>query len=253
MTLDVAAAKPRALINAAQLRLFAPHCNYVGLAPMLDREARRCAITTPRRIRHWLAHLHHESQGFTCLEESLNYSVKGLRGTFGRHRISDADCERYGRIDRFDANGRKIGVIRPADQRAIANIVYGGEFGRKNLGNIREGDGYLFRGGGWIQQTGRGSHARASEWTGIDLVKSPQLGRTPQVATVIAADFWRVNGLNAIVDEDAGEASFSTLAAKIRANEEDDLTGGTERINGGRNGLDDRRRLLMRAATIWTG
>ncbi len=78
------------------------------------------------------------------IRENLNYSVDGLLKTFGRHRISEADARKYGR-----SGGR------PANQEAIANIIYGGEWGRKNLGNTQPGDGWKYRGGGLPQVTGR--------------------------------------------------------------------------------------------------
>lgn len=83
------------------------------------------------------------------IRENLNYSVDGLLKTFGRHRISEADARRYGR-----AGGR------PANQEAIANIIYGGEWGRVNLGNTQPGDGWRFRGGGLAQITGRANYGK---------------------------------------------------------------------------------------------
>lgn len=86
-----------------------------------------------------------ESKELNVFEENLNYSVKGLRTTFGLHRITVAQCEAYGRID-----GK-----RAANKRAIANTVYGGQWGKVNLGNIKPNDGYDLRGSGAIQGTGR--------------------------------------------------------------------------------------------------
>lgn len=93
---------------------------------------------------HFMGELAHESGNFKREIESLNYDVAGLMRTFGRHRISKEDCHSY---------GRKPG--QPANQVAIANIVYGGEWGRKNLGNTQPGDGFKFKGHGPCQTTGR--------------------------------------------------------------------------------------------------
>lgn len=103
--------------------------------------------------------------------ESMNYSVQGLLNTFGRHRISAADAQKLGRTS-----------TRPADQRAIANKVYGGEWGRVNLGNIQPKDGWDFRGGGQIHTTGRTNYERVKNATGVDVVANPDLILTPDVS-----------------------------------------------------------------------
>lgn len=84
--------------------------------------------------------------------ESLNYSVDALISKFSRERISIADARRYGRND---ATGQK------ANQEAIANCIYGGSWGLKNLGNTQPGDGWWFRGRSWPQLTGRGNFTKA--------------------------------------------------------------------------------------------
>ena len=98
----------------------------------------------PKILQATIPNLLHESGEFTRFEENLNYSIKGLLGTFSRKRISLSQCNQYGRID-----GK-----RAANKEAIANIVYGGEFGKKNLGNVSPTDGWQLRGSGALQQTG---------------------------------------------------------------------------------------------------
>lgn len=92
-----------------------------------------------------LANLLHESGEFTRFEENLNYKVTALLSLFGRHRISENQCYAYGRVD----------GIRPARKEAIANTIYGGNWGKINLGNDQPGDGWNFRGSGGLQATGR--------------------------------------------------------------------------------------------------
>lgn len=127
------------------------------------REALEAAIAAypqlanPDVLDDWLGQMWVESKGFSTLVENLNYSVEGLRATFGKHRISDAECQRY---------GRKPG--QPADQKAIANTVYGGEWGRINLGNIHPNDGWDNRGSGFKQITGR-RNIEASGFTAEEL------------------------------------------------------------------------------------
>lgn len=110
----------------------------------------------------FLGQVYHESGGFSRMAESLNYSVDGLKQAFGDHRISRADCERLGRAP-----------DRPADQVAIANLVYGGEWGRINLGNTQPGDGWKYRGRGLIQTTGRANYARAGYEHNPDALLDP--------------------------------------------------------------------------------
>lgn len=96
-------------------------------------------------IEEFIPNLLVECMEFSRFEENLNYSYSGLRNTFGAHRITDAQCAAYCRID-----GK-----RAANKQAIGNIIYGGKFGKEQLGNILPNDGWNFRGSGPIQGTGR--------------------------------------------------------------------------------------------------
>jgi len=98
--------------------------------------------------------------------ESLNYSVAGLLNTFGRHRISRADAERL---------GRKPGepALSATRQRAIANILYGGAWGRDNLGNIEPDDGWQYRGRGLAHDTGRRNYGLSGRAVGLNLLANP--------------------------------------------------------------------------------
>ena len=99
--------------------------------------------------------------------------------------------------------------------------------GRRDLGNTEPGDGMRFKGRGWIQLTGRTNYKAYSDFKGINFVVAPQ-----RVATEFAGDvagwYWHTRKLNAEADED-------------------DLLTITKRINGGLNGIDDRRRRLAKA------
>lgn len=168
---------------------------------------------------HFLAQIAVESAGFTRTRENLNYSVQGLLNTFGRHRITEAESRRY---------GRKPG--QSANQEAIANCVYGGAWGRDNLGNTAPGDGARYIGRGLKQLTGRDNYTRYSRaMYGDDrcVLDPAMLERMPDAA-LSAGWFWQANGCNAFA-------------------EQDDLVGLTRRINGGLNGLSDRARWLERS------
>jgi len=99
--------------------------------------------------------------------------------------------------------------------------------GRKDLGNTQKGDGYKFRGRGYIQVTGRYNYLSLSKDTGIDFINNPDLLATEVNAIVSACWFWSKKNLNVLADKD-------------------DLIGITKRINGGTNGLEDRCKKLAK-------
>ena len=113
-------------------------------APLLVEICPKYGINSADIFHEFIANVLHESGCFSILSENMNYSVHGLLSTFSRKRISAADAELY---------GRKPG--QKANERKLANILYGGEFGRRELGNVLPDDGWTFRGAGPIQGTGR--------------------------------------------------------------------------------------------------
>lgn len=177
-------------------------------------------ITTPLRIAHALAQQSVETAGFSRMVENLNYSVAGLRATFSKKRISDADCQRL---------GRKPG--QAADQEGIANLVYGGDWGLRNLGNSKPGDGWNFRGRGAKQTTGRANYTDVMNVTGIDVLTTPESLEDPDLGMKAASIFWEKRNCNKWADLD-------------------DITNLTLTINGGSNGLPERKAALVRAKAI---
>lgn len=148
------------------------------------------AINTPKRIAHFLAQLHEESGGYTKFNESLNYSPDGLIKTFGKGRITTAQANLYGRTSKHKAN-----------QQMLANILYGGSWGKTNLGNTQVGDGWRFRGRGLIQLTGRAHYEAYKKYSGHDVVANPDLASRPDIAIDIAGWFWSIRyNLNPIAD-----------------------------------------------------
>lgn len=197
-------------------------------APLMDA-CRVYQINTAARLAAFLAQIGHESKGLSTLSESLNYSVDGLLSTFGRHRISDADARRLGRMPG-----------RPADQVAIANCVYGGDWGREALGNTQPNDGWDYRARGGAGITGRANYRllttrlRARGVECPDFEAEPDALCEPWWAALSAADYWDMRGCNALAD--AGD--FIAL---------------TKRINGGTNGLADRQARLQWAQDALEG
>lgn len=190
-----------------------------GAVPFLIDAARQYKIEDPMELAHWLGQMHVESAGFTVTTESLNYSVEGLLATFSRARLPRVQAE---------ALGRKPG--RPAQQQAIANVVYGGVWGRKNLGNTQPNDGWYFRGRGYKQTTGRHNYLAASMGLFGDqtLMLKPELLSDPKYAALSAAYFWVSNSLGPIAQRDYNE-ELAEVARDV-----------TKKVNGGVNGLQER-------------
>lgn len=174
------------------------------------------AIDTKQRQAYYLAHIGHESLGLERIVESFNYSTERLVAVFGRHRITQEQAKLYGR------NGN-----RAANQEAIANIVYGGAWGLRNLGNRNPGDGWKYRGRGPIQTTGCANCIKTT--LGLrkilhdvpDFEQEPQKLELPIWGAMASGLYWAERGLNALAD--AG-----------------DMEAQTQAINGGLNGLADR-------------
>lgn len=187
--------------------------------PHLQAVADEHEINTAQRLSGFLSQIGTESGGLSTVTESLNYKVSAILALFGRHRITEADARKFGRDD---ATGQK------ANQEALANLLYGGEFGKKNLGNTEAGDGWKFRGRGLKQLTGRSNYQRCGHDLGVDLIANPDWALTPEGAAETAGWFWAKNGLNAIADTG-------------------DVRAMTKRINGGDIGLDKRQALYSLA------
>jgi putative chitinase len=187
------------MITPAHLRTIAgsstTHPLMVEIASAFNEHAGRFGVTNHRRIAQFLGNVCHENGGFTKLVESLNYSPEGLMATFGRHRISESEAKAYGRTK-----------SRPANQKAIANLIYGGDWGKKNLGNINPNDGWDFRGSGIGQPTGRANFKRCEDATGIQFTDHPEKMRDVENSMIAALTLWSKWGLNELADSGQTEA-----------------------------------------------
>lgn len=210
------------MIPAAAIVKIAP-----AAKPYADELAAQMAeagiMANVRRAARFLGQIHVESGGFGSVVESLNYSAGSLKELFGRHRISLEDANKYGRTQG-----------QAADQRALANILYGGEFGRRQLGNTQAGDGWKFRGRGLKQLTGRDNYRRFSRaWLGDEsLLDRPERVAEPDGAVASAIWFWMANGLNAIAESGS-------------------IEDVTRKVNGGLNGIQQRRLWTERYHAAW--
>ena len=156
----------------------------------------------PARLAGFLAQTAHESGGYTAIKENLNYSAKGLRGTFGKYFPNDEIANQYAK--------------KP---ERIANRVYGN---RMSNGPEESGDGYRFCGRGLIQLTGRANYTKFAQDLNMSLEDTIAYLETPNGAVASAGWFWDNNKLNQYCDS----GDFVTL---------------TKRINGGTIGLEDRK------------
>jgi putative chitinase len=189
--------------------------------PFLQGTCKAFDITTPRRIAGFMSQIGHESAGFTRLTESLNYSVEALLSEFKRYRISEADARKVGRTP-----------YQKANQEAIANLIYGGKWGLENLGNTLPGDGWLYRGRGLKQLTGRDNYRRCGVALGEDFITNPDRLLLPVNAALSAGWFWESHGLNAAADRG-------------------DVESMTKLVNGGLNGLDKRVALYHQGMAVF--
>jgi putative chitinase len=183
------AANPIEQIDLHLLRIAFPSNTTAELIHWIEPLKATCqkyGIDTVREIASFLGNIAVESADLKRLTESLNYSVEGLMKTFGRHRISAADCQRYGRSGN-----------RPANQEMLANILYGGEFGRKQLGNTVPGDGWKFRGYGCKQLTGRSNVTRFAAAMNMTIDQALAYLRTREGSCASAGWFWKTNNLDA--------------------------------------------------------
>jgi putative chitinase len=161
-------------------------------------------ITTSLRLAHFLAQCGHESGGFRATQENLNYSAKGLRGIFKKYFPTDALAAAYQR-----------------NPQKIANRVYGGRMGN---GPEASGEGYKFRGRGYIQLTGKENYTAFDKTVPEDILANPDLVAT-KYALASAAFFFNKNNLWKICDQGA--------TSQV-------VTAVTKRVNGGTIGLADR-------------
>ncbi len=156
-------------------------------------------IDSPLRQCHYVALSLEETGGFTRLEENLKYSAKGLMATFPKHFPTLELAQKFA----FNAE-------------AIANRVYGGR-----MGNVQPGDGWLFRGRGPFQLTGREAYTAVGRLAQLPLSTQPELALAPRYMFLVASQYWNLRGLSPLADKD-------------------DLRAFTKAVNGGYINFDAR-------------
>jgi putative chitinase len=170
----------------------------------IPNTAAKFEINTPLRLAHFLAQCGHESGGFRLAKENLNYSAKGLVGTFNKYFKTESDAKPYER-----------------QPQKIANRVYGGRMGN---GPEASGDGSKFCGRGYIQLTGKDNYTAFGKSINEDICSNPEKVAT-DYPLLSAAWFFNKNGLHKMADGGATDAVVTSI---------------TKRVNGGTIGLPDR-------------
>ena len=170
----------------------------------LDQLLSDYQIDTPRRVAAFVAQCSHESGEFRIIRENLNYRWQSLRKLFPRYFPTDELAQQY--------------ASRPNKQEAIANRIYANRMGN---GPEDSGDGYLYRGRGLIQLTGKENYSWFAASLGISVQEATEYLETFEGAAQSACWFWETNNLNQWADKD-------------------DILTLTKRINGGTIGLEDR-------------
>ena len=195
--------QPISSLGGLKLENLKGHIPDAVIAQIPDTAA-KFEINTPLRLAHFLAQCGHESGGFKATQENLNYSASGLKGIFSKYFKESGLAESYQR-----------------NPEKIASRVYGGRMGN---GPESTGDGYKFRGRGYIQLTGKDNYTAFGKSINEDMTANPDKVAT-NYALLSAAWFFTKNGLHKIADGGASDAVVTQI---------------TKRVNGGTIGLPDR-------------
>lgn len=196
-------ASPIVSVSGLNLKNLKGHLPDTVIAQIPDTAA-KFQINTPLRLAHFLAQCGHESGGFKVTSENLNYSAKGLMGTFKKYFPTQQLAEAYQR-----------------QPQKIANRVYAN---RMLNGDENSGDGFKFRGRGFIQLTGKDNYTQFGKAIGEDITSNPDIVSN-KYSLLSAAWFWSKNGLNKLADTGSSDAVVTSI---------------TKKVNGGTIGLPDR-------------
>lgn len=187
-----------------------------SLADAFNETFDRFGISTPVQQASWIGQCGHECGNFKILEENLMYRAATL-------------------LKLFPKTPKRAWGFTPEEAAAyerqpqrIANRIYGNRMGNRDEAS---GDGWRFRGSGFLQLTGHANFYHAGQALGEDFVMQPELVRTPKYAAMTAGWFWQTHKLNQYADTR-------------------DFLMMTKKINGGTIGLDDRIKHINHALDI---
>lgn len=200
------------MITEEKLIKILNRCSNAGMwAEALDDILPQYNISTDMQIAMFIAQTGHESAHYNVLKENLNYSADALRRVFRKYFPNDEFANQYAR-----------------QPEKIANRVYANRMGN---GNEQSGDGWLYRGRGLIQITGKNNYRMCSMYLFDDerLLEDPGLLMEPEYAIKSACWYWLANQLH-------------TYGSDVKT--------VTRIINGGYLGLKEREELYFKALSI---
>ncbi len=174
-------------------------------ADLVLKAAMDSGMTNRKELANFMGQVQVESDNFQHLEENLHYSPERLLELFSNRGVKTLDQARS---------------IVAAGPEAVGNAVYGGEWGQRKVGNTEPGDGYEYRGRGFIQLTGRENYRETGLRLNMDLVNHPDDVAKPEIAARAAVDYWKTN-----------------VVSKGR---QENIALATLTVNGGYNGLSER-------------
>jgi putative chitinase len=172
-------------------------------------------VTSNLQLAHFLSQCGHESGSFKAITENLNYSDVNRIAQIFRH---DVDLNKNRVVESAELENAKKYVKNP---KALANFVYANQNGN---GNEASGDGFNYRGRGYIQLTGRSNYKSFSDFIGENCVANPDLVST-KYPLASAAFFFQKTKLWEMCAKGADTKTITDI---------------TKKINGGTHGLDDR-------------
>ena len=183
-------------------------------AAALESARRQADIVGGQRVAHFLAQIGHETAGLRALEENLRYTKP----------------DQLDRIFSAVRGPEDAADLIAGGPQAIGNRVYANRLGN---GDEASGDGFRYRGRGFLMNTGRTRYAEIQDYSGLPMLAHPELLGKADTAAAAAAAYWRKNRINDAADRD-------------------DIGTVTLLVNGpARQGLDDRKRWLAAAKIIW--
>ncbi|OGU82653.1 MAG: hypothetical protein A2W11_06185 [Ignavibacteria bacterium RBG_16_35_7] len=181
-----------------------------------DEMLKSFGIVTILQKAAFYAQIDHESCHFTRLSENLNYSAQGLANTWATRYAKDPKAKEK------TPNGLALKLHRKPE--AIANNAYAN---RNGNGSEASGDGWCYRGSGYIQLTGKDNHLAFASHVGKSLSEVSDYMRTEVGAMESAAWFWKVNKLNSFADSG-------------------NIDAVSRKVNGGKIGLKERNELYVK-------
>ena len=206
-------------ITATQLSQLFPDTdnNYLGqVASELDTDLSKYGLDTPLRCAHFFAQVMQEAgPGLQAQVESLNYSPKALEANFSYYKNHPDEAVQDG-YSKDPATGK---IVRKANQERIANNAYANRIGN---GDAASGDGFRFRGRGFIQVTGRANYASLTTQygkiygaPGVDFVTNPDQVASFPFSVRSAVCFWTQHGLPALADQGSSDLNVDAITAVI--------------------------------------